>query len=78
MNWGHHMKASKQQIMAAFEADTKDWELDYTKQYRDTFDEGIAYEDYATGIMFGSYIMGYQACEARDPTNAWLKTRGHK
>lgn len=71
------MQASKRQIMNAFEEATKDWGLDFTRLDDPTAEEGIKYEAYETGIVFGSFLMGYRACEERDPHNAWLKTRGH-
>lgn len=71
------MKASKRHIMDIFEEETKDWGYDYTKIANATADEGIAYADYDTGQAFGLFRLGWTVREDRDPTNAWLKTRGH-
>lgn len=69
------MKASKQHIMNVFEEEFKSrpaFDLDFERT-----PDGESFENLVTCSVFGSFMIGYQAHEARDPNTAWLKTRGH-
>ena len=53
-------KEEREAAMLAFEKATSDWGFEYDKIIN--ADEGFpAYEDYATGISFGAFLMGWKA-----------------
>lgn len=45
----------RQEAMQEFEKSADDWGLDYER-------DDLSYTDYATGIAFGSFLLGYEAC----------------
>lgn len=45
----------RQEAMQEFEKSTHDWGLDYER-------DGLSYTDYATGVNFGAFLLGYEAC----------------
>ena len=47
----------KQEAIQEFEKATIDWGLDY-----DLSADGLSYINFSTGIAFGSFLLGYEAC----------------
>ena len=45
----------RQEAMREFEKSTHDWGLDYES-------DELSYVDFSTGITFGSFLLGYEAC----------------